>query len=106
MAKIVVGLPSLTQPVILYQGLGPAMLDNIGGVRICYIMCLKFRLVRIKGLDGKQYFEFCFLFVLPLDIFLLTLGELRNLEGLHVNVRINLYQLFLSLIYLSWHFNL
>jgi hypothetical protein len=30
MAKIVVGSPSLTQ--LLYPGLGPAMLDNIGGV--------------------------------------------------------------------------
>jgi hypothetical protein len=33
MAKIVVGSPSLTQPLLLYPGLGPAMLDNIGGVR-------------------------------------------------------------------------
>jgi hypothetical protein len=32
MAKIVVGSPSLTQPLLLYPGLGPAMLDNIGGV--------------------------------------------------------------------------
>jgi hypothetical protein len=31
MAKIVVGSPSLTQP-LLYPGLGPAMSDNIGGV--------------------------------------------------------------------------
>jgi hypothetical protein len=81
MAKIVVGSPSLTQPVVLYQGLGPAMLDNIGGVRICYIMCLKFRLVRIKGLDGKQYFEFCFLFVLPLDIFFVDVGRAKKSGG-------------------------
>jgi hypothetical protein len=32
MAKIVVGSPSLTQPLLLYPGLGPAMLNNIGGV--------------------------------------------------------------------------
>jgi hypothetical protein len=32
MAKIVVGSPSLTQPLLLYPGLGPAMLDNIDGV--------------------------------------------------------------------------
>jgi hypothetical protein len=32
MAKIVVGLSSLTQPLLLYPGLGPAMLDNLGGV--------------------------------------------------------------------------
>jgi hypothetical protein len=32
MAKIVVGSPSLTQPILLYPVLGPAMLDNIGGV--------------------------------------------------------------------------
>jgi hypothetical protein len=32
MTKIVVGSSSLTQPLILYPGLGPAMLDNIGGV--------------------------------------------------------------------------
>jgi hypothetical protein len=32
MAKIVVGSPSLTHPLLLYPGLGPAMLDNIGGV--------------------------------------------------------------------------
>jgi hypothetical protein len=32
MAKIVVGSPSLTQSLLLYPGLGPAMLDNIGGV--------------------------------------------------------------------------
>jgi hypothetical protein len=31
MAKIVVGSPILTQPILLYPGLGPAMLDNIGG---------------------------------------------------------------------------
>jgi hypothetical protein len=34
MAKIVVGSPSLTQPLLLYLGLGPAMLDNIGEVNI------------------------------------------------------------------------
>jgi hypothetical protein len=34
MAKIVVGSPSLTQPLLLYPGLGPAMLDNIGGVSL------------------------------------------------------------------------
>jgi hypothetical protein len=28
MAKIVVGSPSLTQPLLFYLGLGPAMLDN------------------------------------------------------------------------------
>jgi hypothetical protein len=28
MAKIVVGSPSLTQPLLLYLGLGPAMLEN------------------------------------------------------------------------------
>jgi hypothetical protein len=33
MAKIVVGSPSLTQPLLLYPGLGPAMLHNIGGVK-------------------------------------------------------------------------
>jgi hypothetical protein len=33
MAKIVVGSPSLTQFLLLYLILGPAMLDNIGGVR-------------------------------------------------------------------------
>jgi hypothetical protein len=32
MAKIVVGSSSLTQPLLLYPALGPAMLDNIGGV--------------------------------------------------------------------------
>jgi hypothetical protein len=32
MAKIVVGSLSLTQPFLLYSGLGSAMLDNIGGV--------------------------------------------------------------------------
>jgi hypothetical protein len=32
MAKIVVGSSSLTQPLILYPGLGPAMLDNIAGL--------------------------------------------------------------------------
>jgi hypothetical protein len=32
MTKIVVGSPCLTQPLFLYPGLGPAMLDNIGGV--------------------------------------------------------------------------
>jgi hypothetical protein len=30
MTKIVVSSPSLTQPLLLYPGLGPAMLDNIG----------------------------------------------------------------------------
>jgi hypothetical protein len=30
MAKIVVDSPSLTQPLLLYPDLGPAMLDNIG----------------------------------------------------------------------------
>jgi hypothetical protein len=30
MAKIVVGSSSLTQPLLLYPGLGLAMLDNIG----------------------------------------------------------------------------
>jgi hypothetical protein len=34
MAKIVVGSSSLTQPLLFYPGLGPAMLDNIGGVII------------------------------------------------------------------------
>jgi hypothetical protein len=34
MAKIVVGSPGLTQPLLLYPGLGPAMLDNIGGVSL------------------------------------------------------------------------
>jgi hypothetical protein len=34
MAKIVVGSPSLTQPLLLYPGLRPAMLDNIGGVKM------------------------------------------------------------------------
>jgi hypothetical protein len=34
MAKIVVGSPSLTQPLLLYPGFEPAMLDNIGGVKI------------------------------------------------------------------------
>jgi hypothetical protein len=33
MAKIVVGSPSLTQPLLLYLDLGPAMLGNIGYVR-------------------------------------------------------------------------
>jgi hypothetical protein len=33
MAKIVVGSPSLTQPLLLYSSLRPAMLDNIGGVQ-------------------------------------------------------------------------
>jgi hypothetical protein len=32
MAKIVVGSPSLTQPLLLYPGLRQAMLDNIAGV--------------------------------------------------------------------------
>jgi hypothetical protein len=32
MAKIVVGSSNLTQPLLLYSGLGPAMLDNIGGI--------------------------------------------------------------------------
>jgi hypothetical protein len=30
MAKIVIGSSSLTQPLLLYPGLGLAMLDNIG----------------------------------------------------------------------------
>jgi hypothetical protein len=34
MSKIVVGSPSLTQPLLLYSSLGPAMLDNIGGVNL------------------------------------------------------------------------
>jgi hypothetical protein len=34
MAKIVVGSSSLTQPILLYPGLGPGMLDNIVGVWI------------------------------------------------------------------------
>jgi hypothetical protein len=33
MGKIVVGSSSLTQPLLLYPGLRPAMLDNIDGVR-------------------------------------------------------------------------
>jgi hypothetical protein len=33
MAKIVVGSPSLTQPLLLYLDLRPAMLDNIGRVK-------------------------------------------------------------------------
>jgi hypothetical protein len=28
MARIVVGLPNLTQPLLLYPGLGPAMLEQ------------------------------------------------------------------------------
>jgi hypothetical protein len=32
MAKIVVGSLSLTQPLLLYTGLGPVMLDNIGAM--------------------------------------------------------------------------
>jgi hypothetical protein len=31
MVKIVVGSLRLTQPLLLYPGLEPAMLDNIGG---------------------------------------------------------------------------
>jgi hypothetical protein len=34
MAKIVVGSSSLTQLLLLYPGLGSAMLDNIGGVNV------------------------------------------------------------------------
>jgi hypothetical protein len=37
MAKIVVGSPSLTQPLLLYPGLGSTMLDNIGGVK-CHLI--------------------------------------------------------------------
>jgi hypothetical protein len=36
MTKIVVGSPSLTQPLLLYPGLRPAMLNNIGGVGEIY----------------------------------------------------------------------
>jgi hypothetical protein len=44
MAKIVVGSPSLTQPLLLYPGLGPAMLDNIDGVnQLIYSVKLKFK---------------------------------------------------------------
>jgi hypothetical protein len=32
MTKIVVGSPSLTQPLLLYPGLEPAMLDNIASL--------------------------------------------------------------------------
>jgi hypothetical protein len=32
MVKIVVDSPSLTQHLLIYLGLRPAMLDNIGGV--------------------------------------------------------------------------
>jgi hypothetical protein len=35
MAKIVVDLTSLTQSLLIYPDLGPAMLDNIGGV--CFL---------------------------------------------------------------------
>jgi hypothetical protein len=34
MAKIVVASLNLTQPLLLYPGSEPAMLDNIGGVQI------------------------------------------------------------------------
>jgi hypothetical protein len=34
MIKIVVGSSRLTQPLLLYSGLGPAMLHNIGGVKV------------------------------------------------------------------------
>jgi hypothetical protein len=34
MAKIVVGSPSLTQPLLLYPGLGPTMLDNIDATKV------------------------------------------------------------------------
>jgi hypothetical protein len=34
MTKIVVGSSSLTQPLLLYSGLGLTMLDNIGGVSV------------------------------------------------------------------------
>jgi hypothetical protein len=34
MAKIVVVLSSLIQYLLIYPGLGPAMLDNIGGVNV------------------------------------------------------------------------
>jgi hypothetical protein len=37
MAKIVVGSLSLTQPLILYPGLGPAMLDNIAGLGLAML---------------------------------------------------------------------
>jgi hypothetical protein len=37
MVEIVVGSPSLTQPLLLYPGLEPAMLDNIGGVIFPYL---------------------------------------------------------------------
>jgi hypothetical protein len=33
MAKIVVGLPSLTQGLLLYPGLGPAMLFSRSGLK-------------------------------------------------------------------------
>jgi hypothetical protein len=33
MDKTVVGSLSLPQPLLLYSSLGPAMLDNIGGVK-------------------------------------------------------------------------
>jgi hypothetical protein len=40
MAKIVIESSSLTQPLILYTGLKPAMLDSISGVML-YLVCLE-----------------------------------------------------------------
>jgi hypothetical protein len=48
MAKTVVGLLSLPQPLLLYLSLEPAMLDNIGGVK---------ELIGIaKQIEGQQFF--------------------------------------------------
>jgi hypothetical protein len=38
MVKIVVGSPSLTQHLLIYPDLRPAMLDNIGGVVFHYAL--------------------------------------------------------------------
>jgi hypothetical protein len=48
MAKIVVSSPNLTQPLLLYPGLGPAMLDNISGVDI-----KQFKTTQIKSSTGR-----------------------------------------------------
>jgi hypothetical protein len=42
MAKIVVGSPSLTQPLLFYMGLGQVMLDNIDGVLIAFVKSKKY----------------------------------------------------------------
>jgi hypothetical protein len=44
MTKIV-GSPSLTQPLLLYPGLGRTMLDNIGGVKSEKKICCRLQII-------------------------------------------------------------